>query len=470
MSKITRIDGSYLEGGGQIMRIALPLAAILRKHLRIDKIRAGRPKPGLANQHLACVLAIGDISSGDIDGAHIGSSCVEFAPSTATNTADNFHITLATAGAISLVIQAVLSRMVMTESTLQKKLCLTITGGGTDVSFSPPLSHTTNVLLPLLRTMGIQAVLSIDQRGYFPKGLGKAVLTTTPVSSLLPIQLVNQGNIVKLMCSVVSNRSSHDYGEGISLVPSSIELVQSYLSDKMPNVVVLDAAAEAGNISCKVGSGVSSTEVVQEVSTVFSSSSATINITTNNTATKSKKKRQANQGQSSSQPSAAASNSIKKSNLGPITLSIQLSLITDTGSILSGNALWVGKDKGSGATATNPFFPIPLRDVVREACDDLLRVYNSGACVCERTADQLLLYMAMAIGPSAILVEPAATPHHSQHIDTAVHVIQQLIGTGSTGTSTSTCGPVQFHIDTHVVNGCDCRLITCTGSESGLIA
>ena len=47
------IDGSTLEGGGQVIRTALSLAWVQKSRpLRLHSIRAGRPKPGLANQHL----------------------------------------------------------------------------------------------------------------------------------------------------------------------------------------------------------------------------------------------------------------------------------------------------------------------------------------------------------------------------------------------------------------------------------
>ncbi len=44
------IDGSYGEGGGQILRTLLSLAAITGQPLRLGNIRAGRKKPGLAAQ------------------------------------------------------------------------------------------------------------------------------------------------------------------------------------------------------------------------------------------------------------------------------------------------------------------------------------------------------------------------------------------------------------------------------------
>ena len=47
MAAPLRIDGAYGEGGGQILRTALALAAITGRAVRIDDIRARRPNPGL---------------------------------------------------------------------------------------------------------------------------------------------------------------------------------------------------------------------------------------------------------------------------------------------------------------------------------------------------------------------------------------------------------------------------------------
>ena len=58
-SKITKeplleIDGSILEGGGQIIRISISLSFLLNIPIKINNIRAKRDNPGLQKQHLTC--------------------------------------------------------------------------------------------------------------------------------------------------------------------------------------------------------------------------------------------------------------------------------------------------------------------------------------------------------------------------------------------------------------------------------
>ncbi|HEU5060242.1 MAG TPA: RNA 3'-terminal phosphate cyclase, partial [Kofleriaceae bacterium] len=56
------IDGSRGEGGGQVLRTSLALAMVLGRPFCIERIRAGRRKPGLMRQHLAAVEAARAVS------------------------------------------------------------------------------------------------------------------------------------------------------------------------------------------------------------------------------------------------------------------------------------------------------------------------------------------------------------------------------------------------------------------------
>ena len=58
------VDGSLLEGGGQIVRVAAALSAATGREVRVENVRAGRPKPGLATQHLAGLRLVRDACGG----------------------------------------------------------------------------------------------------------------------------------------------------------------------------------------------------------------------------------------------------------------------------------------------------------------------------------------------------------------------------------------------------------------------
>jgi RNA 3'-terminal phosphate cyclase (ATP) len=48
-----KVDGSMLEGGGQLFRMSIAFSYLMRRTVQIDKIRANRPRGGgLSNQHL----------------------------------------------------------------------------------------------------------------------------------------------------------------------------------------------------------------------------------------------------------------------------------------------------------------------------------------------------------------------------------------------------------------------------------
>jgi RNA 3'-terminal phosphate cyclase (ATP) len=55
---IIEIDGSKDEGGGQMFRLSIGLSAVTGQPVLNHIVRAQRPKPGFALQHLACVRAV----------------------------------------------------------------------------------------------------------------------------------------------------------------------------------------------------------------------------------------------------------------------------------------------------------------------------------------------------------------------------------------------------------------------------
>jgi RNA 3'-terminal phosphate cyclase (ATP) len=71
---ILTIDGSFGEGGGQVLRSSLALSLVTGKPFVIENIRASRKKPGLMRQHMTAVVAAAEVSQADVEGNAIGSS------------------------------------------------------------------------------------------------------------------------------------------------------------------------------------------------------------------------------------------------------------------------------------------------------------------------------------------------------------------------------------------------------------
>jgi RNA 3'-phosphate cyclase len=181
------IDGSYLEGGGAIVRIASALSAITGTAIRIGNIRAGRKKPGLMTQHLESLKAVASLCSGRLSGAFLGSTEIELHPGQLG--AGTFSVEIGTAGAIGLLFQSVCAPMCMAEGDVR----LAINGGATFAKWAPPLPAMAHVLLPTLSRMGFRAEIEILRHGFYPKGGARVHITGHPCKRLQPLLLAEPG-------------------------------------------------------------------------------------------------------------------------------------------------------------------------------------------------------------------------------------------------------------------------------------
>ncbi|ASJ11790.1 RNA 3'-terminal phosphate cyclase [Thermococcus thioreducens] len=172
------IDGSYGEGGGQILRTAVALSVITGKAVRIRNIRANRPNPGLRPQHLHGILALKELSNARVKGAQVGSTVLEFIPGKAEP--KHIRVPIKTAGSVTLVLQALIPVMAFIGGSFE------ITGG-TDVPWSPPVDYLKNVTLFALGKMGLKAELEIKRRGHYPKGGGLVVGKVEPWEERKPL-------------------------------------------------------------------------------------------------------------------------------------------------------------------------------------------------------------------------------------------------------------------------------------------
>ena len=105
-AEMLTIDGSQGEGGGQVLRSSVALSLVTGRPLLIEKIRAGRKKPGLLRQHLTAVLAAAELSGAEVEGAALGSRRLAFRPSRVRPGDYTFRV--GTAGSATLVLQTVL--------------------------------------------------------------------------------------------------------------------------------------------------------------------------------------------------------------------------------------------------------------------------------------------------------------------------------------------------------------------------
>src|SRR5919204_6665756 len=100
------VDGSRGEGGGQILRTALALSLVSGAPFRMERIRAGRAKPGLMRQHLTALEAAATVGDADVDGAAIGAREIAFRPKRVRS--GNYRFAVGTAGSAGLVLQTIL--------------------------------------------------------------------------------------------------------------------------------------------------------------------------------------------------------------------------------------------------------------------------------------------------------------------------------------------------------------------------
>ncbi|MGY5881389.1 MAG: RNA 3'-terminal phosphate cyclase [Candidatus Thorarchaeota archaeon] len=186
------IDGSYGEGGGQILRTSVSLAALTMKSVRISKIRAGRPKPGLKRQHLSGIKLAGELVDASIEGLEVGSTDILFSPN--QRRSGSFSIDIGTAGSISLILQAVLPPAVLAPDPITFHI-----RGGTDVKWSPPIDYLRNVFSPMLRQLGSTIEIEQKKRGHYPRGGGEILCKITPAKELNSLDLVDFGELSTVM-------------------------------------------------------------------------------------------------------------------------------------------------------------------------------------------------------------------------------------------------------------------------------
>ncbi|MDW5551393.1 RNA 3'-terminal phosphate cyclase [Methanosarcina sp.] len=160
------IDGSYGEGGGQLVRTAVALSAVTGKGIRVTNIRKNRPNPGLKQQHLKALETAAKICQAQISGLFPGSTELSFVPVEIKG--GKYDIDIGTAGSITLFLQCIMPALPFAKEEVE----LTIKGG-TDVAWSPTMDYLQHVTFSALKQLGYSGRVTLKEHGYYPKGGGK---------------------------------------------------------------------------------------------------------------------------------------------------------------------------------------------------------------------------------------------------------------------------------------------------------
>ncbi len=188
MSDMIAIDGSQGEGGGQIVRSSLALAMITGQGISIEKLRAGRTKPGLMRQHLTAVRAAAEISGAELTGDSIGSMSLSFRPCQVTS--GEYTFSVGTAGSATLVLQTVLPALLVADGPSRL-----ILEGGTHNPWAPPFDFLSKAYLPIVNRIGPKVTSFLERPGFYPAGGGRFVVEIEPTRHLRCLSLLQRGSL-----------------------------------------------------------------------------------------------------------------------------------------------------------------------------------------------------------------------------------------------------------------------------------
>lgn len=231
------IDGSMGEGGGQIIRTSLALSLITGRPFTVTNIRAGRSKPGLLRQHLTAVNAAAEIGQADVRGNEIGGKDLIFSPGKIK--AGTYRFSVGTAGSTTLVLQTILPALAVAGGRSEIVL-----EGGTHNPYAPPYDFLDRVFLPLLRKMGPGVMCALEKPGYYPAGGGRFSVTVDPAEKLLPLEILERGELKKrlaraVVCQIPANVAKREL--------RTVQAMLNWREDEL-QPVILQGSQGPGNV------------------------------------------------------------------------------------------------------------------------------------------------------------------------------------------------------------------------------
>lgn len=251
--ELLTIDGSQGEGGGQILRTSLSLSMCLGVPIRIEKIRAGRKKPGLLRQHLTCVRAAKAICNAEVEGDELRSDQVVFNPGEISG--GEYHFAIGTAGSTSLVFQTILPALLMSGDESKVNL-----SGGTHNMSAPSYEFLEKSFVNLLNQHGFKVNTKIYRYGFYPQGGGEWLAHISPSEYLSPIMLNRKTRLKTRKAKTLTSRLPEHISE--RELRQVVRKLNWYLNET--EALQVDAFGPGNIVSLQLGHE-SHTEVFDEV-------------------------------------------------------------------------------------------------------------------------------------------------------------------------------------------------------------
>ena len=240
---LVEIDGSFGEGGGQILRTSLALSLITRTPFRIFNIRRNRSKPGLRRQHLTAVRAGARIGAAELEGDTLNSGELTFRPGSIAG--GDYEFDVGSAGSTTLVFQTVFPALLGASKTSVLRFT-----GGTHNHGGPPWDFLDRVFLPVLRTMGAHVSIHLERHGFAPGGEGRWTAKIHP-SRLRPMSMPARGQLrSRSVRALVSNLPENVANRELSTVRKHLDWPLTDMRAELVeatgpgNIVMISAAFE----------------------------------------------------------------------------------------------------------------------------------------------------------------------------------------------------------------------------------
>ncbi len=197
------IDGSFGEGGGQVLRTSISLSAITGTPVRIDNIRAGRKKPGLMRQHLTSIKAAAEICGAKTEGLELRSDAISFVPGAIEG--GDYRFDIGSAGGTVLVAQTIIPILSHAKTASTATVI-----GGTHNMWAPTFDYLERAFLPQYNKMGGRVSAELLKYGFVPAGGGEIVLAVKPTQDKRALDLRTRGDRVDASIIAVLANLKHD--------------------------------------------------------------------------------------------------------------------------------------------------------------------------------------------------------------------------------------------------------------------